>query len=164
MTALTKQNLLQLAQVYDLSPFYFTKKIQIQAKVIPHSHPILVLNTKNAEYPKKLLSTFLHEEIHWWLTDNKSRSLNAIKELKKIYPKVPVAKGHTAHSTYLHLIVCYIELKSLSNYIGKSEGRRIITELMKKDKSYPWIYYQVLNKDFAIKRIVEKYKLMPRGF
>lgn len=162
-TALTKQNLLQLSQVYDLSPFYFTKKIHIQSKVVSHSHPVLVLNTKNAEFPKKLLSAFIHEEIHWWLTENKNRSTPAIKDLQKIYPKVPVTKGQNARSTYLHLIVCYIELKALSSYLGKEEGRKIITSIMKKDKFYPWVYYQVLYKDFAINKIVAKYKLVPPG-
>lgn len=162
-TALTKQNLLQLSQVYDLSPFYFTKRIQIQSKVVSHSHPVLVVSTKNAEHPKKLLATFIHEETHWWLTENKSLSMKAMKELQKVYPKVPVAKGHTRQSTYLHLIVCYIELKALSSYLGKTEGRNLIMKLMKSDKLYSWIYDQVLNKDSAIKKIVTKHKLLPPG-
>ena len=65
-TALTKKNMLMLTKDYDLEPFLFTKKINIQSRVIPHSHPILTLNTRNAEFPLKILSTWLHEEFHWF--------------------------------------------------------------------------------------------------
>lgn len=160
-TALTKQNLLHLAQVYDLSPFLYTKTIKIESRVIPHSHPVLTLNSRNAEAPKKLLSVFLHEQLHWWLTNNKVQTDLAIKELKKIYPKAPVTKSMGPNSTYLHLIVCYLELKAVSFYLGKKEGREVISSIMNKDKIYPWIYNQVLNKDFAIQKIVKKHKLLP---
>lgn len=160
-TAITKQNMLHLAQVYDLRPLLFTKKIHIQSQVIPHSHPILTINTRNAENPKKILSVWLHEELHWWALKNAKNLDLAMKELKKIYPKAPITKSTGADSTFLHLIICHLELKALGFYVGNKEAREIITDMMKKDKIYPWIYYQVLYKDFAIKRIVKKYKLIP---
>lgn len=160
-TAITKQNMLHLAQVYDLRPFLFTKKIHLQSQVIPHSHPVLTINTRNAENPKKLLSVWLHEELHWWAVQNAKNVNLAIRELKKIYPNAPVTKSSGANSTFLHLIVCHLELKALGFYVGDKESREIITDVMKKDKIYPWIYYQILYKDHAIKRIVRKYKLIP---
>lgn len=160
-TSITKQNLLHLAQVYDLSPFLYTKKIQIQPQVKSHSHPVLTLNTRHAENPKKILSTFLHEELHWWLASQKKETSEALRELKKVYPDAPLNQGATKDSTWLHLIVCYLELKSLSFYIGEKEARGVIYSLMKKDQIYPWVYFQVLNKDFAIKSIVAKNKLLP---
>lgn len=161
-TSITKQNLLHLAQVYDLSPFLYTKKIHIQSQVIPHSHPVLTLNTRNAENPKKILSTFLHEELHWWLSGKNDKPTNlAIAELKKIYPKVPAINKNGPHSTYLHLIVCFLELEALEHYLGKKEARGVITNIMRKDKIYTWVYYQVLYKDFAIRQLVKKHKLLP---
>lgn len=160
-TAITKQNMLHLAQVYDLKPFLFTKKINIQSQVIPHSHPVLTINTRNAENPKKILSVWLHEELHWWsVQKSKSFSL-AIKELEKIYPQAPVTKSFGLNSTFLHLVICHLELKALGFYLGDKEARDVITDIMKSDKIYPWIYYQVLYKDHAIKRLVKKYKLLP---
>lgn len=160
-TALTKQNLLHLAQVYELTPFMYTKLVHIQSKVVPHSHPVLTLNTKNAEHPNKILSTFLHEELHWWAEINKKNTDEAITYLKKRYPKAPAMKGKTQHSTYLHMIVCYLELKALSFYLGKKEARGIISSIMRKDKIYPWIYQQVLYKDKFISYAVKKNKLIP---
>lgn len=160
-TAITKQNMLHLAQVYDLRPFLFTKKIHIQSQVIPHSHPVLTINTRNAENPKKILSVWLHEEMHWWALQNKKNFSLAIRDLKKIYPQAPVTKSSGANSTFLHLIICHLELKALGFYLGEDKAREVITDIMKKDKIYPWIYFQVLSKDDAIKSLVRKYKLIP---
>lgn len=160
-TALTKQNLLHLLQVYDLTPFLFTKTVKIEPMVIPHSHPVLTLNTRNAEKPKKILAVFLHEQLHWWLAANQQKTDAAIKELRKIYPNAPVTKALGPQSTYLHLLVCYLELRAVSFYLGKKEGRDVITSIMKHDKIYPWVYFQVLNKDFAIARIVRENGLLP---
>lgn len=160
-TGITKQNLYHLAQVYDLSPFLFTKKVRIESQVVPHSHPVLTLNTRNAEKPKKILATFLHEQLHWWINQNPKNTEAAVLELKKIYPQAPVTTSEGKDSTHLHLLVCYLELRSLEFYLGNKEARDIITSVMKQDKIYPWIYYQVLYKDFAIKAIAEKHKLVP---
>jgi hypothetical protein len=162
-TALTKQNLLHLAQVYDLSPFLFTKDIIIKSDIAPEpvSDPNLTLNTKNSEDPKKILSRLLHGELHWWLLRDKQATSLAMLELKKIYPDAPQTNEYGKDTTYLHLIVCYLELRALEFYVGVKESKQIISALMKQDKLYPWIYYQVLNKDFAIKKIVKKHKLLP---
>jgi hypothetical protein len=161
-TALTKQNLVHLAQVYDLEPFLFTRKIHIQPKATPHSHPILTLNTRYAEYPNKLLSALLHEELHWWASSHTKMIEKAILELRKIYPTVPLDPGaRDDHSTYLHLVICYLEYVSLVNYLGEREAKKIINDFIKTDKLYPWIYTQVLEKNFAIKRTIHKFRLFP---
>jgi hypothetical protein len=160
-TYLMKQNMLHLAQVYDLSPFLYTKKINVESKVIPHSHPVLTLNTRHAENPKKILAMWMHEELHWWMDKNPKATASAVKELKKIYPDAPKGMGATADSTFLHLLVCYLEMRTLALYVGEKESKVIIEDIMRKDKIYPWVYYQVLYKNFAIKKILKKHKLVP---
>lgn len=159
---MTKQNILHLTQVYDLTPFLYTRLIHISNDITaPQSHPVLTLNTINFDKPKKILSTLLHEQIHWWMMEQKTNGALAMSELKKIYLKVPGIAGADKESTYLHLIICYLELKALAFYIGEKSAREVILESMTNDKIYSWIYNQVLNKDFAIKKIVAKYKLLP---
>lgn len=164
-TALTKQNLVHLFQVYELDPYLYTRKIRVQSRVIPHSHPVLTLNTRYAEHPNKLLASLLHEELHWFVGGENAKKTNkAIEELKKIYPQVPKEGGaKSTHSTYLHLIVCYLEYISIIHYLGEKEAKKMIEEMIKKDKVYPWIYTQVLYKNFAIKRVVHKYRLLPKA-
>ena len=160
-SALAKQNLLQLTQVYELSPFIYTKNIRIQSDVTSHSHLVITLNTKNADNPKKLLSQFLHEQLHWWTQMNHANAQLAMNDLKKYFPEVPVKKGETAESTYLHLIICFLEYKALGFYIGEKDSKKIINEFKNKDKIYPWVYTQVLNKEKTINWAVKKNKILP---
>lgn len=161
LTALTKQNLFHLAKVYDLKPFLFTKKINVQSYVVPHSHPVLTLNTRNAEKPHQLLATWLHEEFHWWVSSHRKETDRAITQLRRAFPKIPAGGALNVRSNYLHLVICYLEYRALEHYLGKKDAREVINHLVRKDKLYPWIYTQVLRKGNMIKRIVQKNNLLP---
>ncbi|MES2527620.1 MAG: hypothetical protein V4598_11060 [Bdellovibrionota bacterium] len=161
LTALTKQNIFHLAKVYEMKPFLYTRKIHVQSYVVPHSHPTLTLNTRNAEKPHQLLATWLHEEFHWWVGMNMANHDKALKELKLLYPKLPGEGNVSPRSTYLHLIICYLEHSALVHFLGESEAKEIIQELITKDKLYPWVYTQVLQNKKKIGSIVMKHKLLP---
>jgi hypothetical protein len=161
LTALTKQNLFHLAKVYDLKPFLYTKKVHIQSYVVPHSHPVLTLNTRNAEKPRELLSTWLHEEFHWWTSTKNAETQSAITELKKTWPKVEAGAAADVQSTYLHLIVCYLEYRSLVHFLGEGQAKDLIGSLAVNDKIYPWIYMQVLQKESVISNVLKKHNLLP---
>ncbi len=98
------------------------------------------------------------------ITDIEALELNesAVKELKKAYPRAPITKTLGLDSTYLHLLVCELELRALTLYIGKKEARKIIEHVMNQDKIYPWIYRQVLYRNAPIRKIVKKYRLAPK--
>ncbi len=159
LTSITKQNLLHLTQVYDLTPVLFTKKIQIQSQIIPSSHPVLSLNTKYAESPDKILAIFLHEQFHWWILKNQIRTNLAIIELKALYPKAPQTQSSGKDSTYIHLIVCYLEYAALKYYLGNSKAKNVIREFIQKEKLYPWIYSEILKNEAKIKKIIFNQKL-----
>ncbi len=160
-TALTKQNLIHLAQVYNLKPFLYTKKIRIVPNEPSHSHPVLTINTRFAEQPRKLLATLLHEEFHWWVAKKKSSYKVARAQLGKLFPR-PTVYRNNLEGTYEHLVVCYLELRALTVFLGPQEARKTVIELMSKDKTYPWIYSQVLTKHELLKKIVESAKLVPK--
>lgn len=163
-TALTKQNMLTLMKDYNLEPFLYTKIINIQSKIIPHSHPILTLNTRNAESPEKILSTWLHEEFHWWEEMNHENVERAIADFKVMYPTLPQSGGaRNEYSTYLHLSVCYLEFKAVSFYLGEKRAREIIKESAEVDKIYTWIYTQILEKTSDIEAVIKKNNLLPPG-
>lgn len=154
MTALTKQNLIHLAQVYHLEPFLYTKKIKIQSKAKPQSHPVIVLNTLHAEEPHKLLGNWLHEEFHWWLTFNDKSFLRAMVQLKKSLPG-------RAKKDYIELAVCYLEFQSLIHFLEKKEARHIILKSIQKERIHPWAYKNALSQSRMIKKILLAHKLIP---
>ncbi|HXH73412.1 MAG TPA: hypothetical protein VNJ08_00495 [Bacteriovoracaceae bacterium] len=159
-TALTKQNIIHLTQVYDLKPFIYSPVIKIFPNDISHRSPVITINIRFAQQPEKILSVFLHEQFHWLIAQNSTKEKSAIEELKKLYPKVPIYRNGL-EATYNHLLVCYLENRALEYYLGKAEATRVHTEMMEQDKLYSWIYGQILTSNISIKKIIEKYDLLP---
>ena len=149
-------------QVYDLKPFLFTNTVHIQSRVIPHSHPVLTLNSRYAEAPNKLLAVFLHEQLHWWLDSKSKESELALVDLKKMFPKLPeTGVASDPDSTYLHLMICLLEYRALAHYLGKNQTSMLFKDIITVEKVYPWIYTQILNRYIDLRKIAVKYKLEP---
>ncbi len=157
-TALTKQNLLHLAQVYDLTPFLYTKKVVICAEPKPTARTVLVLGTEEAAAPKRLLATFLEQELDWWLRTQLPSTARALKELQKVFPNVPKAQARGAHR---ELLLNYLKLRALEYYLGHSEARTLMVELSKKTKPPRWATAQVLRKHTSVGSIAERAGLVP---
>lgn len=147
----------EVLDMYDLTKWIFTDKVMIEGFAIPHSHPILTLNTK-PKTQDELLSTFLHEQIHWYVDEHKEEEQKAIADFKKRYKNVPHGNREGAkdeYSTYLHLIVCYLEFKSMVELVGEERAEKV----MRDTNHYTWIYKTVLEDRKSIGRVIARYKL-----
>lgn len=156
----TKNQLLRLLKTYDLSKWTFTRKIAIEHRSIPHSHPELTVNTYFLDDDVKILSIYLHEQIHWHLYNNLISTNLAIKKLKQIYRNAPIRLPEgsgTERSTYLHLIVNYLEYKAMQDLVGREKAKETIEAF--SNKYYRWIYRTVLSDESEIAKIVEMYDL-----
>ncbi len=69
-----RDQLRRLLRTYDLHKWLFTRDVLIQSGVIPHSHPVLTLNTRYVDDDTAQLATFVHEQLHWFLTDHVERA------------------------------------------------------------------------------------------
>lgn len=101
------QCLLNLTQRYNLSPYTFTRRIQIEQGVVPHSHPVLTLNTLHRHTPNLLLATYLHEQMHWKVT-TRVRGSDLIRAMRSEFPSLPIEFPDGAgsrESTYGHIAV-----------------------------------------------------------
>lgn len=149
----------EFTKKYDLSPYFFTRKIQIEKFAIPHDYPILTLNTRHNKDPDFLLSTFLHEQIHRFVSGpNEVKTQNAIKELRSKFKNVPVGGkegGFDENSTYRHLIVCWFELQADKKYLGAKRAYEIIRDT----DHYTWIYKQVLAHEKEIGSVISHHGL-----
>jgi len=158
----TRDQLQRLVKTYDLAKWTFTKSILIDEEAIPHSHPILTLSTQHLKDDELLLSTFVHEQAHWFLTQNQEATEDAKKELRSMFPKVPIKPPEGAsdeESTYLHLIVIYLEYRADRELMGELKSRQIM-EFWVTDH-YTWIYKTVLERARDIGNIAFKHKLIP---
>lgn len=161
----TKEQLQRLLKTYDLSKWIFTKSVVIDEKTaIPHSHPVLTLNTRHIKDDELLVSTFVHEQAHWLFEQKNKETEEAVKELRVMFPKVP-SKGpegaRDENSTYLHLLVIYLEYRAVREAFGELKGKQIM-DFWSTDH-YTWIYKTVLERPRDIGNLMFKYKLVPQN-
>ena len=101
------------------------------------------------------LAVLVHEEIHWHLSARNEDTKKAIAEFRRIYPAVPTVPPEGAkdeYSTYLHLIVNYLEYLALRRILGVDTARSVL-ELW-RERRYRWIYGKVLDYTDRIGSIV----------
>jgi hypothetical protein len=156
-----RDQLRRLLHTYDLYKWLFTRDVLIQSGVIPHSHPVLTLNTRYVDDDTAQLATFVHEQLHWFLTDHVERAKTnaALTELRALYPAVPTAlpEGGTGErSTYHHLVVCHLELQALTVLLGEQSARR----QLERWTHYTWVYRTVLTETGRIEAVLKRHGIV----
>ncbi|MGD6805245.1 hypothetical protein [Rossellomorea aquimaris] len=150
-----------LIEKYDLKAFAFTNVLLIDEKAdFPHSHPVLTINTRHLGKRNLLLSTYIHEQIHWFATQHFQSFKKAIQELKTIYPTIPVGYPYGARdefSNYLHIIINWLELDVMAKVLEKSKYEEVLSFL--QTDHYTWIYNVVISDNERIKEILDKYEI-----
>jgi hypothetical protein len=148
----------QLLGSYDLSKYTFTRQVVFEERAINHAFPVLTLNVRFAQSADELLSSYLHEQLHWHLRDRGRDQQQAIAELRVIYPGAPVGApegAETAVSTYGHLIDCYLEIMADRQLIGPERTSAVVA-----DKGhYTWIYKTILQDEPRIAAVARRHHL-----
>ena len=139
-----REQLLRLVATYDVDRWLFTRTVRIQSRAIPHSHPVLTLNTQYLANDTAQLATFLHEQFHWYVSARPDSAVRALRaELRRLYPDAPdrgPAGARDLESTYLHLIVCTLEYEATAAVFGRDVARRTLEGWT----HYTWVYRTVL--------------------
>lgn len=144
-----KNDLLLLLKTYPLDDFIFMEKVVIDEQApTPRSYPVVTMNTDH-EYlndPLMLLSTFIHEQLHWYLIENGNSSKEAFRaSVKEEFPHLKVAEplgDGDEGSTLSHLVVCFLEYQALTSLLGRDAARAQIAKM----DWYTWIYEQALDE------------------
>jgi hypothetical protein len=158
-----RDRLTLLRRQFDLTRFEFTRRVRIAPNEIPHSHPVLTLNTR-PQSDDALLCTYLHEQMHWYLWRLGSPTSDPVApfygELTRRYPAAPTALpegADDAHSTYLHLVVNWLEIDVASSVIGRE--RAIAAALA--TPVYRWVYRQVIADRDALGALYRRHGIVP---
>ena len=155
---LAKQTLEQVLASHDVSRYTFTRKVVIEQGAINHAFPVLTLNPYFASSPDELLSTYIHEQLHWHLRNRAAPMQAAITELRRLYPRVPVglpASAENEYSTYGHLVDCYLEVVADRELLGPERTAAVIHA----KPWYTWIYTTVLADETQIAGVVDRHQL-----
>ena len=154
----TAQTLKQVLGKYDLIKYTFTREVVIEERAMNHAFPVLTLNARFADSPDELLSSFIHEQLHWYLRDHDTQQKAAIAELRRMYPNAPVGLpegADSAYSTYGHLVDCYLQIQADRDLIGPKRSDEVI-------KNKPWytsIYKTILRDEDKIRGVVQEHSL-----
>lgn len=159
----TKAQLEAILEQHDLSKWIFTREIVIDEKTgIPHSHPVLTLNTNYSGQDLHFLSAFVHEQLHWFAIAHEEDRDRAIAELEELFPDLPTQPPDGSRgrfSSYQHVIVCYLEFAALKELAGEEKAREVIE--FWAGHHYRGIYRLVLDQPDKIRTVVEKHNLIP---
>ena len=143
---------------YDLTKYTYTREVVIEERAMNHAFPVLTLNARFADSSDELLSSYIHEQLHWYLREHDGQQKAAIADLRQIYPNAPVGLpegAENAYSTYGHLVDCYLEIEADRQLIGPERTMTVI-----KDKGhYTWIYSTILRDEDKVRGVVQQHNL-----
>lgn len=167
-----RQQLRRILSSYDLDNWIFTQDVRIKAGAQPYSHPILTLNTDFLDSDEQQMSIFLHEQAHWFVSEtvpyrapNNGEEAEVINELRQLFPNAPVSD----YSTFLHLIVGWVELDAMVELVGEEKARRLLIKKIRRltdeplsqvDRRYKWYNMRVLENTQEIGAILTRYDLI----
>jgi hypothetical protein len=151
----------RLREQHDLTRFEYTSHLRVAPTEIPHSHPVLTLNTALYD-PEQILCEYLHEQMHWYVERLGCADENAplITELKRRYPEAPVGfpKGaNDEYSTYLHLLVNWLEIEAASQFLAPERVR----EIANMKHYYRWMYRCVLTDWHILENLFRAHDIVP---
>jgi hypothetical protein len=147
---------------HDVSPWLATPRVVIDERATPHSHPVLTLNARHTRDPLRFLASFLHEQIHWPLATKRGDVRAATAELRRRYPTIavdpPDGAGDRA-SSYLHLIVNWLEFVALRDLAGEPAAREVF-DFWTRDH-YRALYRTVLADFDDLAALLARHQLTP---
>jgi hypothetical protein len=156
--------LMALRRRYDVSRYEYTKVVRIVPGSDTFSSPILTLGNRFAGSEDLLLSTYLHEQMHWYLwhldTPRHDPVAPFFDELVRRYPMAPTELPDGARdyeATYVHLVVNWLEIAATAEFIGRQRAFAVAGA----QRSYRWIYRTVLKDWDALGELYERHGLVP---
>jgi hypothetical protein len=161
-----RETLTVLRRRFDLSPFEYSKRVRISPLEIPHSHPIITLNTFASD-ELGVLSTYLHEQMHWYLTWYGQTWPAPWRELTKAlharYPDAPADPPEAApdaFSTFMHLIINWLEIEATARFIAREK----VIAYARARPFYRWMYRIVIEDWEALGALYAAHKLLPQRY
>jgi hypothetical protein len=153
-----------LRRRHDLTRYEYTKVVRITPGGDTLAHPILTLGNRFADSEDLLLSTYLHEQMHWYLwhlgTPDRDMVAPFYDELVRRYPDAPIELPDGARNydaTYTHLVVNWLEISVTSEFIGRDRAFAIA----KAQQSYRWIYRTVTSDWDRLGELYERHGIVP---
>jgi hypothetical protein len=159
-----REMLAALRRRHDLSRYEYTSMVRIVPGGDTFAQPVLTLGNRFATTEDELLSTYLHEQMHWYLwhlgTPEQDMVAPFMDELVRRYPDAPTAPPDGAlgyDATYLHLVVNWLEIAATAEFIGRERA----VSVARAQRSYRWLYRTVLRDWDRLGELYERHDVVP---
>ena len=110
---------------------------------------------------RAFLSTYLHEQVHWGLDlHREDEAAHAIARLRAIYPDAHRSlpeTGDDEHTTYLHLVVNWLEIFAMAEFIGRERAEAVA----RRAPVYTRIYRTVIDDYETINAMLRDVGVQP---
>ena len=153
-----------LRRRHDLARYEYTRIVRVVPGSDTFAHPVLTIGNRFAESEDLLLSTYLHEQMHWYLWHLGTPEMDPVApffdELVRRYPEAPTELPDGARnyeSTYLHLVVNWLEVAATAEFIGRVRACAVADT----QRTYRWIYRTVRRDWDALQELYERHGLVP---
>lgn len=149
-----KKTLEEILEKYNCP--IFTNEVLIETGSIPHSHPVLTLNTRNTD-EFMILKTFIHEQFHWFTVLNEKYD-ECIEFLKKNHIDLGDCNktGKYPNSFWEHLIVCW----NTRNFLQNNTNRTDTDFIYNQWQAYPLTEKYVEENFEKLKIDLEKFSMV----
>ena len=149
---------------HDLTRYEYTRLVRVVPASATYSHPILTLGTRFTDTEDQLLATYLHEQMHWYLYELGGHDHDPVAsffdELVRRYPDAPTRLPEGARNyeqTYVHLVVCWLELAVTAQFIGRARAFALAETVY----GYRWIYRTVVRDWDALEKLFTAHGILP---
>ena len=134
----------------------FTQEVVIEKGSVPHSHPILTLNTR-VEDERLVLKTLVHEQFHWHAQDHKNYK-GCIGYLKTKYNDDGEhnKSGTYPNSYWEHIIVCFNTRNYLENLLSEEDVEWIYQQW----QPYPTLEKLITDKFEKVKGDLQQFNII----
>lgn len=137
------------------------RRVKIDSSSVGESGPdFITLSTDHLGDDLGLLSEYIHEQIHRITFEKRLTRRNAaIREFQSLHPDAPSERpegGPNEFATYMHLVINWLELDTMTELVGKETARRLTA----KEGHYTWINERILEDTDEIGTVLAEHDLL----
>jgi len=117
----------QILSSLRIEPYVHTHRVVLSSSMPSHSHPTLTIHETHVT-PELLPAVFLHEQMHWRLTQSKKTPV-ILASLRRAFLTRPDFDP-------VHLAVCRLEVCALTALLGRYAAHSIVRKVHRYQGEY----------------------------
>lgn len=143
---------------YDVTPFFFTRRVRIDPDGEARPRPVLTLGTGSLRDPPRFLAEFLGQQMEWFLAAREEAAKAAAAALAAAFPEFHAQNpelAETPAALFRRVAAAWLELEAMLRFFAPEDAE---DTLRSHDAARP-VYRLVIRNRAAIGEIMEAHGL-----